>query len=85
MHRRGRVKENRRPPCSCEIVPIQDMTSGAIGHHHHIAGAYLVCYAQESAWREDHRLMDICVNLRPSLFLSALKLSLPVRTPEFEP
>ena len=26
-----------------------------IGHHHHIAGAYLVRYAQESAWREDHR------------------------------
>jgi transposase-like protein len=26
-----------------------------IGHHHHIAGQYLVRYAQESAWREDHR------------------------------
>ena len=26
-----------------------------IGHHHHIAGAYLVRYAQEAAWREDHR------------------------------
>jgi hypothetical protein len=26
-----------------------------IGHHHHIAGAYLIRYAQESAWREDHR------------------------------
>jgi transposase-like protein len=26
-----------------------------IGHHHHIAGTYLVRYAQESAWREDHR------------------------------
>ena len=26
-----------------------------IGHHHHVAGAYLVWYAQESAWREDHR------------------------------
>ena len=29
-----------------------------IGHHHHIAGAYLIRYAQESAWREDHRRMD---------------------------
>lgn len=28
------------------------------GHHHHIAGAYLVRYAQESAWREDHRRLD---------------------------
>ena len=29
-----------------------------VGHHHHIAGAYLVRYAQESAWREDHRRVD---------------------------
>ena len=28
------------------------------GHHHHIAGAYLARYAQESAWREDHRRFD---------------------------
>jgi hypothetical protein len=26
-----------------------------IGHHHHIAGTYLLRYAQESTWREDHR------------------------------
>jgi hypothetical protein len=26
-----------------------------IGHHHHVAGAYLVRYAREAAWREDHR------------------------------
>jgi ISXO2-like transposase domain len=25
------------------------------GHHHHIAGPYLLRYAQESSWREDHR------------------------------
>jgi transposase-like protein len=25
------------------------------GHHHHIAGPYLLRYAQESAWREDNR------------------------------
>ncbi len=25
------------------------------GHHHHIAGAYLVRFAQEAAWREDYR------------------------------
>jgi transposase-like protein len=28
------------------------------GHHHHIAGPYLIRYAQESAWREDHRRVD---------------------------
>ena len=26
-----------------------------IGHHHHIAGPYLLRYAQEASWREDHR------------------------------
>jgi transposase-like protein len=31
---------------------------GEIGHYHHISGPYLVRYAQESAWREDHRRVD---------------------------
>jgi len=31
---------------------------GEIGHHHHIAGAYLARYAQESAYREGHRRED---------------------------
>jgi transposase-like protein len=31
------------------------MRRAELGHHHHIAGAYLVRYAQESAWREDRR------------------------------
>jgi hypothetical protein len=26
-----------------------------VGIHHHIAGAYLLSYAQESSWREDNR------------------------------
>ena len=26
-----------------------------LGHHHHVADPYLVRYAQESAWRVDHR------------------------------
>jgi len=29
-----------------------------IGHHHHIAGAYLLRYAQEASWREDHRRLS---------------------------
>jgi transposase-like protein len=29
-----------------------------IGHHHHIAGEYLLRYAQEASWREDHRRMS---------------------------
>ena len=28
---------------------------GEIGHHHHISGLYLIRYAKEMAWREDHR------------------------------
>ena len=31
------------------------MRRGEIGHHHHIAGPYLIRFAQEAAWREDHR------------------------------
>lgn len=31
------------------------MRRGEVGHHHHIAGAYLARYAQEAAWREDRR------------------------------
>jgi hypothetical protein len=34
------------------------MRRAEIGHHHHVAGAYLIRYAQESAWREDHRRVD---------------------------
>ena len=29
-----------------------------IGHHHHIAGAYLARYAREAAWRDDHRRLS---------------------------
>jgi transposase-like protein len=31
------------------------MRRGEIGHHHHVAGPYLVRYSQEAAWREDNR------------------------------
>lgn len=34
------------------------MRRAEIGHHHHIAGVYLIRYAQEAAWREDHRRVD---------------------------
>jgi hypothetical protein len=29
--------------------------AGGIDIHHHIGGAYLLRYAQESSWREDNR------------------------------
>ena len=28
---------------------------GELGHHHHIAGPYLLVYAKEAAWRENNR------------------------------
>jgi hypothetical protein len=31
------------------------MRRAEIGHPHHIAGAYLLRYAQEASWREDNR------------------------------
>jgi transposase-like protein len=31
------------------------MRRGEIGHHHHVAGPYLIRFAQEAAWREDHK------------------------------
>jgi hypothetical protein len=34
------------------------MRRSEIGHHHHIAGNYLIRYAQEASWREDHRRVD---------------------------
>jgi transposase-like protein len=48
-----------------------------IGHHHHVAGAYLLRYAQESAWREDnrrvsngeqvHRVAALAMSRKPSV------------------
>jgi hypothetical protein len=35
------------------------MRRAEIGHHHHIAGQYLLRYAQEASWREDNRRMSI--------------------------
>ena len=46
-----------------------------VGHHHHIAGVYLVRYAQESAWREDHRRVD---NGRQTMSLAGLAMMAPV-------
>jgi transposase-like protein len=34
------------------------MRRGEIGHSHHVAGPYLLRYAQEAAWREDARRVD---------------------------
>jgi transposase-like protein len=53
------------------------MRRAEIGHHHHIAGAYLLRYAQEASWREDnrrtsngeqtHRIAGLAVKHAPSV------------------
>jgi transposase-like protein len=50
------------------------MRRAEIGHHHHIAGTYLVRYAQEAAFREDHRRMD---NGRQVRTVSTLAMAAP--------
>lgn len=50
---------------------------GELGHHHHIAGPYLVRYAQEAAWREDlrrvsngeqaHGIVGLAMRCKPSV------------------
>jgi transposase-like protein len=45
-----------------------------VGHHHHIAGPYLVRYSQESAWREDNRRVD---NGRQVMAVSGLAMKAP--------
>jgi hypothetical protein len=34
------------------------MRRGEIGHHHHVAGPYLLRFAQEASWREDNRRLS---------------------------
>jgi len=34
------------------------MRRAELGHHHHVSGKYLIRYAQEASWREDHRRVD---------------------------
>jgi hypothetical protein len=50
---------------------------GELGHHHHIAGPYLIRYAQEAAWRGDfrrvsngeqvHRVVELAMRCGPSI------------------
>lgn len=48
------------------------MRRGEIGHSHHVAGPYLLRYAQEAAWREDNRRVDNGAQVRR---VTALALS----------
>jgi transposase len=42
------------------------MRRGEIGHHHHVAGPYLLRFAQEAAWRENYRRVRTAARLTGS-------------------
>jgi transposase-like protein len=56
---------------------ISRLRRSELGHHHHIAGPYLLRYAQEAAWREDarrlsngeqvHGVIRLALRCRPSV------------------
>ncbi len=56
------------------------MRRAEIGHYHHIAGQYLLRYAQEATWREDtrrqsngeqmNRLAGLAMKQKPSVDFS---------------
>ena len=76
----------RKPTASTAPAPIwaesyfSRLRRSEIGHHHHVAGAYLLRYAQESAWREDnrrvsngeqvHRIAGLALTRKPSVDFS---------------
>lgn len=46
------------------------MRRAEIGHHHHIAGTYLLRYAQEASWREDNRRRPNGEQVKQVVFLA---------------
>jgi ISXO2 transposase-like protein len=64
------------------------MRRAEIGHHHHIAGPYLIRFAQEASWREDHRRdpngSQVALGYRPPVefetSLPQLRLAQPLPT-----
>ena len=58
MHRINHQRPTACPAASTRMAPRMffcRMRRAEIGHHHHIAGPYLIRFAQEASWREDHR------------------------------
>ena len=45
----------RTPPSHTLAGVLSRMRRGEMGHHHHIAGPYLIRFAQEAAWRENYK------------------------------
>ena len=49
------TKSRKQPHAKIEWEYFSRLRRAEIGIRHHIAGAYLPRYAQESSWREDNR------------------------------
>lgn len=62
---------------NCAESYFSRLRRGELGHHHHIAGPYLIRYAQEAGWREDarrvsngeqvHAIVRLAMGCRPSV------------------
>jgi len=88
LHKRFEVKRiNHQEPYSLDGACtnwaeefLSRMRRAEIGHRHHIAGQYLLRYAQEASWREDNRresngaqverLTALAMNRKPSVDFS---------------
>jgi len=57
MHRINHQEAYSTPEACTNVAEsfFSRLRRAEIGHHHHIAGPYLVRFAQEAAWREDNR------------------------------
>ncbi|HEV8016353.1 MAG TPA: IS1595 family transposase [Stellaceae bacterium] len=57
MHRINHQEAYSTPEANTNVAEsfFSRLRRAEIGHHHHIAGPYLVRFAQEAAWREDNR------------------------------
>lgn len=52
---RGKACQKERACTNWAEEYFSRLRRAEVGIHHHIAGAYLLRYAQESSWREDNR------------------------------
>ena len=55
--------------CTNQAEYFSRLRRGERGHHHRISGVYLVRYAREASWKEDHRRDSNGLQLRTVLVL----------------
>ena len=65
----GRVRQRRGLHQPGGVLYFARLRRGEMGHHHRISGVYLVRYAREASWKEDHRRDSNGLQLRTVLVL----------------